>query len=289
MATPGELASFLRARRAELRPALRREELAHLAGVSLAYYTRIEQGRSTAAAEGVIEAIARVLCLTEAERMHLHGIARARPAEPATPVSERVRPSLYRLVAALDGVAAAVLGRSLDVLAWNRLAHALVASHLDFAGPARPAARPNLARLAFLDPHARELYVDWHERTRDVAAYLRARADRYPDDARLTALVGELSIRSRRFGALWASRSVRGSLHGRVRLRHPVVGSLDLVDETLELPELPDQVVLMLAADGSTAEASVRRLEELTARDRPKRASAPGRPGRPSAAAAGAT
>jgi transcriptional regulator with XRE-family HTH domain len=275
MQNGGELGEFLRARRAGIRPSdvglatfdgpgLRCEELAHLAGVSLAYYIRIEQGQSPAAAPGVLDAIARVLTLTEDERVYLHGLARSRPRARASTVAERARPALARLVDALDTVPAAVLGRSMDILAWNRLAHALLAGHLDFASPRRASARPNLARLTFLDPRARDLYVDWHERTRDVVAYLRAQADRRPDDARLSALVGELSIRSGRFGVLWASRPARENPHGRLRLRHPAVGDIDLVHKTLTLTEAPDQLMSILyAAEGSAAELRLRLLAKV--------------------------
>jgi MmyB-like transcription regulator ligand binding domain len=189
---------------------------------------------------------------------------RARRVEIRPTGPERARPGLRRLVGSLDSVPAMVLGRSMDILAWNRLAHALLAGHLDFASPRRAGARPNLARLTFLDRQARELYVDWHGRTRELAAYLRAQADRHPDDARLTALVGELSIRSGRFGALWASHSTSNSLRGRLRLRHPVAGGIDLVNEALTLPEAQDQLVSILyPAVGSDAELRLRLLGEV--------------------------
>jgi len=209
---PTELAEFLSVRRARLTPqdvglegqaprrrvpGLRREELARLAGVSVDYYTRLEQGRSRSASADVLDALAAALQLNDAERQHLHLLAKPQPAQR----KRRTRPqsvdmATLRLLELFDQVwsPAFVLGRRLDVLAHNRLAGALITEFRELPAPLR-----NQARFVFFDPHARELYADWNEVAADTVAMLRLDAGRYPDDEKLSALVGELSIRSVEF------------------------------------------------------------------------------------------
>ena len=97
-----------------------------------------------------------------------------------------------------------MLGPRSEVLAWNRLGHALIAGHYDVAAPGRPEQRPNLTRMLFLDPHTRELYRRWDEEAGRAVASLRLVAGRHRDDRQLIALVGELTLNSREFAALWA-------------------------------------------------------------------------------------
>jgi transcriptional regulator with XRE-family HTH domain len=207
-----DLSEFLRTRRARIKPGdvglstfgrrrvpgLRREELAALAGVSVDYYVRLEQGRDVHPSTGVLDAIARALQLDEAEREHLHRLARRRPARPRKPSPERVRPGVRQVLDALSDAPAFVLGRRMDVLAWNALAAALIC---DF-GRLEPADR-NMVRLTFLDESARELYPDFDRVAFETVGYLRLAAGRYPDDPLLAALVGELAVKSETFRKLW--------------------------------------------------------------------------------------
>ncbi|MEU3878174.1 helix-turn-helix transcriptional regulator, partial [Streptomyces sp. NPDC029704] len=181
-----ELGEFLRSRRARLRPeelglpdyggqrrvpGLRREELARLAGVSVDHYVRLEQGRTLHFSEAVLDAVARALRLSAVEREHLYRLARPwSEADRADgpPPSQQVRPGLRRLLESASDVPAYVVGRNTDVLAWNRLAAALIT---DFG--ALPPRQRNLARLVFLDEGMRSLYADWRGKASDVAAYLR--------------------------------------------------------------------------------------------------------------------
>ncbi|BCY10648.1 helix-turn-helix transcriptional regulator [Actinoplanes sp. L3-i22] len=271
-----ELADFLRTRRARLRPeaagitsygvrrvpGLRREELARLAGVSLIYYTRLEQGQSTNASESVIEALARALALTDDERTHLHDLARPRPGKPPRPARpEFARPGVRQLIAAMRDVPALVLDRRTGVLAWNELGHLLFAGHHDPEAPGRPADRPNLTRLLFLDPHTRELYRDWAEEAGRAVASLRVVAGRHPDDPALTGLVGELVVKSPEFAACWSQHPVKVCGAGAKRLHHPLVGDLTLRFEALHLPEDDGHRLLTYsAAPGSPDEAALRLL-----------------------------
>ncbi|MFF8842622.1 helix-turn-helix transcriptional regulator [Streptomyces sp. NPDC015127] len=268
-----ELSEFLRSRRARLKPedvglpdfgrhrrvpGLRREELAQLAGVSVAYYTRLEQGNGQNVSTEVLDSIARALRLTDAEQAHLTHLAKpkAKKKRAAAGRPQKVRPQLQQLVDAMETVPALFLGRRLDILAWNRMARALLG---DFAAMA-PEER-NMARLVFLDPNARALYVDWECKATEVVSVLRLCAGCYPDDPQLSALVGELSVKSEDFRSLWAAHTVQEKGHGSKRLHHPLVGELTLAYETLRLPDDHDLSLITYHAEpGSRSEESLRLL-----------------------------
>ena len=216
-ASVGDLGEFLRSRRGRITPeevgivsfgarrvpGLRREELAQLAGVSPTYYTRLEQGQSTNASESVIDAVARALRLDEDERAHLHDLARPAPAKRRRARRPETAPAgAVQLIHAMADVPAVVMGPRSDVLAWNRLAHSLLAGHHDFEAPRRPADRPNLIRMLFLDPHSRELYSRWDEEAARAVASLGLLAGRYSDDPELARLIGELALNSNEFALL---------------------------------------------------------------------------------------
>ncbi|MET9428808.1 helix-turn-helix transcriptional regulator [Streptomyces sp. NPDC003036] len=267
-----ELSEFLRSRRARLKPqdvglpdfgrarrvpGLRREELAQLAGVSVAYYTSIEQGKGANVSTEVLDAIARALRLTDAEHAHLTRLAGPTAKKKRTAASrpQRVRPEVRHLLDAMDGVPAFLLGRRLDILGWNRMARALLG---DFA--ALPDEERNMARLVFLDPNARDLYVDWESKATEVVSVLRLCAGCYPDDPKLSALVGELSVKSGEFRALWAAHTVQEKGHGVKRLHHPLVGELTLSYETLKLPGDQDLSLVTYTAEPGSASADALRL-----------------------------
>lgn len=255
-----QLGAFLKTRRSQLRPedvgvptygdrrrvlGLRREELALLAGVSASYYTRLEQGNSLSASPEVLDAIARALRLDESERRHLHDLAHADRYRPRgrRPAPERVSAATEQLLDALADVPAVVLGRRSDLLAWNRLGHALFAGHLDADAPRTAAQRPNMAKLVFLDGHTRELYADWPSKARAVVGNLRLAAGRHPEDAVLHGLVGELSAKSDEFAAMWADHRVKACTVAAYEMRHPLVGTLTAVQQTLSTGSGPSVVV----------------------------------------------
>lgn len=270
-----ELSEFLRSRRARLRPqdvglpdhggrrrvpGLRREELAQLAGVSVAYYIRLEQGRGRNVSTAVLDALANALRLTPAERDHLTHLVRpvSRRLRPAGR-TQGIRPAVQELLDAMEGVPAYVVGRRLDILGWNRPARALLG---DFA--ALPRRQRNLAWQVFLDPAARELYENWAAKAADVVGFLRRDAGRAPDDPDLAALIGELSVKSTEFRTLWAAHDVQDKGFGVKVLRHPVVGRLTLAYETLALPADADQQMVTYHAEpGSPSDAALRSLLAL--------------------------
>ncbi|MEU1332168.1 helix-turn-helix transcriptional regulator [Streptomyces sp. NPDC005865] len=264
-----EIREFLSSRRARITPeraglpaygrnrrvkGLRREEVALLAGVSVDYYVRLERGSLAGASDGVLEALASALQLDEAERDHLFHLARQSGA-PGAPRRRKpavaVRSSLQQVLDAISDAPAWIADGRYDVLAMNQLARALYSPML--ADPRRPA---NTARFVYLNPEvAGEFFVDHDRITGDVAAKLRMEAGRNPHDEGLIALVGELSTRSELFRQRWASRDVRLHRSGRKRLRHPVVGRLDLDVESLELPAEPGLHLIVYTAPAGTPTA----------------------------------
>ncbi|TXS42174.1 XRE family transcriptional regulator [Streptomyces sp. uw30] len=277
-----QLGDFLQTRRGQLRPedvgvptygerrrvpGLRREELALLAGVSASYYTRLEQGQSLSASPEVLDAIAGALRLDESERRYLHDLARVdrQRSRGRRPAPERVTRATRQLLDVLADVPAIVLGRRSDVLAWNRLGHALFAGHLDPDGPDLPARRPNMARLVFLDCHTRDLYTDWPGKARAVVGNLRLVAAQHPHDAALHALLGELSANSAEFAAMWADHRVKACTVAAYEMRHPLVGPLTVIQQTLSNGSGPSVVVATTEA-GSPSRAALALLTQATGR-----------------------
>ncbi|MEU1957211.1 helix-turn-helix transcriptional regulator [Nocardia rhamnosiphila] len=272
-------ADFLRAARARLSPdqvgiadagrrrvaGLRREELAMLAGVSVDYYTRLEQGRSKSASPEVLDALADALRLDDAERAHLHTIARPAPARRRRAVRpQRLHPATRTLLDTLETALrpAFVLGRRLDVLGQNRLAALLVA---DFDRV--PETERNQARFVFLDPHARELYVDWEQVAADTAAMLRMDAGRHPEDPGLARLIGDLSIRSPEFRRLWARNRVHERSVGAKRYHHPLVGDVTITYQALSPGDDPEQTLFVY--DTEPGSGSAHALQLLAAQSSP--------------------
>jgi transcriptional regulator with XRE-family HTH domain len=262
-----EIREFLTSRRAKLKvsdvglpdygprrvPGLRREEVAVLAGVSVPYYTRLERGDLTGASDSVLDALARALRLDDAERAHLFDLARA--AQPIgrpprrRPAKHRIRPSVQQLLDAMTGAAAHIGNDRLDILGANALGRALYLEMFDGQE------RPNAARFVFLDPRARDFYLDWDRIARDVVATLRSAAGRNPYDRDLTDLVGELSTRSEEFRQHWARHDVRFHTSGVKHFHHAQVGDLQLNYERLEVVFDTGLTIFSYTADPDTRSA----------------------------------
>lgn len=268
-----ELGEFLRARRAQLTPegagitsygarrvpGLRREELAQLAGVSATYYTRLEQGQSTNASESVIDSIGRALNLNDDEKVHLHDLARPAKAKRRAPGKpDQATPGTIRLLNAMANVPTVIMGRRNEVLAWNPLGHLLVAGHTDLDAPSRPFDRPNLTQMLFLDPHTKDLYRNWRDEASLAVASLRFIAAQHQDDTELTQLIGELTLKSPDFAAMWTKHPVQQCVSGVKRFHHPEVGDFDLSFEVLHLPGASGHRMMTHAAEpGSTHAAAL--------------------------------
>ncbi len=256
-----ELGAFLKECRAQLSPrtvglpesgtprrvpGLRREEVADLVGISTHAYARLEQGRAPVP-RTVLATLARVLHLSDHQRDHLFELAAGGACTSRRQPTQKVHPQLRRLLDELATSPALVIGRHLDILAWNPLAAAVLT---DFDKV--PAKKRNYARLMFTDPALRELCLDWRTNARTCVTQLRLEAARHPGDPELVALVGELSVADAHFRQWWAGRQMNGLRMGTKRLRHPVVGDLTLDWDSLTCAADPAQKLLIATAEPGT-------------------------------------
>jgi transcriptional regulator with XRE-family HTH domain len=232
---------------------LRREEVAQLAGVSTAYYTRMERGNLRGVSDSVLRSVARTLRMDEAETEHLYNLTRAASDGPKTTRARSLPRLSRRVVQLLDSmpdVPAIALGNLGDVVGANALGRGLF-PHL-FPDNAHPL---NHTRYLFLDDRAREFYVDWEGSARHTVSVLRLIAGRDPADRALMALVGELATHSSEFRTWWAGHTVNVHTAGTKAIRHPVVGELVLAFETLSLASTPDVRLVTYLADPGTPSA----------------------------------
>ena len=245
-------------------PGLRREEVASLAGVSIAWYTKLERGDASGVSETVLEALARALQLDEAERAHLFDLARAQnmTARPRRRRRSRqqLRPGVQRLLDLITAPAMVRNGR-MDILRADQLGRALYSEM--FANARTPV---NSARFTFLDPRATTFFVDWDHAADDSVAVLRGEAGRHPYDRGLSDLVGELSTQSEDFRTRWARHDVRYHDTGKKRFHHPVVGDLELAFEVMTLVANPELTMFAFTAEpGSRSDETLNLLASWTA------------------------
>jgi transcriptional regulator with XRE-family HTH domain len=276
-ANRGELAAFLRNRRARVQPAdvgleagprrrtpgLRRQEVAQLAGMSVDYYIRLEQGRGPRPSRQMLTAISRALALSDDERAYLHLLAGEPPGLPPGPARE-VRPSVLRLLERLEDTPALVCDAKYDVLAWNPMAAALLG---DFS--ALPEPERNVVWRFFTDPRARERHdpADAARFARESVADLRAAAARYPDDPGMRRLLDRLLAASSEFRTLWSSHDVTARRSAHKRLRHPTMGWLDLDCDALHDPDDDHWIVLYTAQPGTPTHEALQLLKVIGTQD----------------------
>jgi transcriptional regulator with XRE-family HTH domain len=234
---------------------LRREEVAQLAGVSVDYVVRLEQGRGPHPSPQVLAALARALRMDDDARDELFHLAGAAPPLPGT-VDEHVRPSVQRLLDRLDDLPTMVLSARGDILAWNALASALLGDWSQV-----PRRQRNIIWQRFLgtpDPARSQVAMGDDEREATAAqsvATLRATAARYPRDPSVQALVAELRRDSPRFDELWrAGGSSTSWPFRRKSIEHPSLGLITLDCDALHVPEA-DQTVVVYSAEPGTPDA----------------------------------
>ncbi|MGW6907947.1 helix-turn-helix domain-containing protein [Streptomyces sp. NPDC054940] len=254
-----ELGQFLKARRAELSPrtvglpetdrrrrvaGLRRDEVAVLTAISTDYYTRLEQGRMAPSAS-VLAELVRVLHLSDDQRDHLFELAGKEAGRARRRAPQKAHPRLRTVLNELSVAPGVILGRHLDILAWNPMAAALFGT--DFAKV--PQQQRNYVRQLFTDPAMRTLYADWEDSARNAVAVLRQQAAACPDDRRLAALVGELSVQDDQFREWWGGRHVVPRTGGTKVFNHPVAGELTLAWDALACVADPDQQLIVWSAE----------------------------------------
>lgn len=228
-------------------PGLRREEVALLAGVSTDYYARLEQGRNLSPSSQVIDALINALKLDSAGQSYLRALVAPMPRSRTRPKVQRVRPGLHQLLDSFTLQPALILGHRTDILASNALARALFADFEEM-----PAKHRNYVRWMLLDEDARALFRDWEEQARNAVEALRLDAAMMSDDRSLQELIGELSLASADFRSWWSGRQVHQRTYGTKRLRHPLVGDLDVQFEAFGLSEDSSQVLYIYTAEPGT-------------------------------------
>jgi transcriptional regulator with XRE-family HTH domain len=245
-----QLGELLRSRRERLQPedvalppgprrrvrGLRREEVAQLAAISPTYYALLEQGREVHPSPQVLDALARALRLSAAERTHLHELAHDVVPRDTPACAEILALAVADLVDLLDPHPTYVTGRCWDVLAANRAARALWTDW-----PALPPAERNMLVWTFGNPAAREVFVDWEPEARALLARFRFAAARYPDDPQFQDLIDRLHALSHEVREWWPAHEVAPLTSGTKRLRHPTLGELELEHVVLQVADEPEQ------------------------------------------------
>ncbi|KIR61369.1 MULTISPECIES: helix-turn-helix transcriptional regulator [Micromonospora] len=259
-----QLADFLRRRREAIRPAeagiadgprrrtagLRREEVAMLAGMSVDYVVRLEQGRSSQPSTQLLGALARALRLTDDERSHLFHLAGHQPP-PADGIARLARAGLVRLLDLVGDTPAMVLSDLGEILAQNRMSILLSGDHTGLTGDRR-----YVAYRYFTDPAVRDLHGpdEWQRHARQQVADLRAVAGRRAGDPAVTGLIERLRAASDDFRRLWAEHEVAVRRADRKTFLHPRVGRVTMDCETLVTPDLGQQLLVLTPADAGDRE-----------------------------------
>ena len=246
MGTPkNELGNLLRSRRRALSPVeigvtdtsrrktpgLRREEVAELAGISVDWYTRLEQGRDVTPSPGTLAALARALRLNAAETEHMKSLSlRAQPLR----FERETVPDTVRVVLAQLNVPAYVTGRRWDILAWNEQAVELLTDFSKYEEEER-----NILHYMLTDAEVRALFADWEQEARRMISQFRAMYDAFSDDPAFARLVRTLTERSPEFRVWWQAHEVRPPSAGEKRLRHPRLGNIAVEYVTFQASQDP--------------------------------------------------
>jgi transcriptional regulator with XRE-family HTH domain len=246
--TDNLLGTYLKDRRARLDPAalgfpvgrrrtpgLRREEVAQRSNISPTWYTWLEQGRGGAPSADVLNRIAAALMLTDIEREHLFLLGLGRPPEVRYKAAEGVTPRLQRLLDALEVSPALIKTATWEVVAWNRAAAAVLTDY-----GALPAGQRNILRLIFGNLRVRAAQHDWESMARFVVGAFRADVARAGAVSEVGQLVDELCRLSPEFEALWRDNDVHAYGEGAKRLRHPILGPIELEYSAFAVDGRPD-------------------------------------------------
>jgi len=233
-------------------PGLRREDLADLAGLSVDYVVRLEQGRATTPSAQVVAALARALQLSTDERDHLYRLAGLQP--PATGIiGEHVPPGLQRILARLGDTPAAVFAADWQLVSWNAGWSALLGDPTGI-----PVKDRNLVRSRFVSGTECHPLAGWpvisgdpEATDRAVVADLRRATGRYPADPRLSGLIREMLQTSPRFAELWHEGSVAGHAEDRKTIHHPAVGPITVDCDVLASTDSDHKIVIYTTTPGT--------------------------------------
>jgi transcriptional regulator with XRE-family HTH domain len=238
-------------------PGLRREEVAMVAGVSVDYYTRLEQGRERHPSPSVLDALARVFAWSADERAHAFRLAGTAMPPRVSKSRDVVDAGLLQLLEDWPMNPAVVVNQTLDVLACNTIAKVLFTGMEPF---------DNMVERIFLDAGARSLYPEWADVAEAAVATLRLAEGFTPRDARLLELADDLRSASPEFAALWSGGRVRGKTSEAKRFRHPQAGIVELTYQAFDVRSAPSQQLIVYRAEPDSPSAeSLRLLGSLAA------------------------
>jgi transcriptional regulator with XRE-family HTH domain len=240
-------------------PGLRREELAQLAGLSVDYIVRLEQGRSDSPSAQVLTALARALRLSDAERNHLFVLAGEVEPSPGR-LSAYIPPGVQRIVDQLDGAPLCVCDAAWTIITWNPLFAAMIGDPSEWRGRDR-----NIIYRHFVSPGDRVVQTPEQQRDFRIAMVtdLRASLARYPHDAELRALIDELRARDEEFVRLWDQPIVGFHRSERKTIRHPEVGEFTIDCDVLAVPGSDLRMVVYTAAPNTEAAEKLRLLSVI--------------------------
>lgn len=255
-----ELSNFLRTRRARISavdvglpaavrrrtPGLRREEVAQLAGMSVTWYTWLEQARPISVSAEMLDNLARVLRLGGIERVQLFQLALREPVLDSQPKALRISPLLKQMLDQMEELPAFILGPRWDVVGWNLAAGAF------FGFPSIAAAERNMVWLLFTDSALRSLIVDWPTRARDILARFRVNYGRHAGNKHFVQLVERLKSVSSEFGEWWPRHDVLPQTEGLKRYNHPLVGRLQLQHVSFSVMDDPELTLTIMAPARTT-------------------------------------
>ncbi|WP_323747090.1 helix-turn-helix domain-containing protein [Catenulispora pinisilvae] len=240
-------------------PGLRREDLAELAGVSVDYVVRLEQGRSTSPSAQVAAALARALQLTLAERDHLFRLAGLQPPGGGL-ISDHVPPGMQRVLGHLGDSPAAVFAADWRLVWWNRSWAGLMGSPLEI-----PVEERSLLRSRFPVADGGPLLAAWpvvstqpEVTDRAMVADLRRASTRYPDDPRLAEAIRRTLAGNERFAKLWHEGAVGGHAEDHKTIRHPAIGDITVDCDVLVDTDTDLKIVVYTALPGSEDETKLR-------------------------------
>ena len=225
-------------------PGLRREELAALAGVTVSWLAKLEQGHAHAVSSEVLASLARVLHLNDAERLHLFTLAGYRvDASDSPPVDPLVTPALRTLLDQLDPNPAYLLDRCWNIVAWNGAEARLFPKLHTIASPP-----PNLLELVFLDPDLARLMVDHAEEEVRLVSQFRLHRNDWPDDPGIDTVLSSLQAASPRFARLWEAKDVSPFITTRRVFDHPTTGRVEFDHHRLAVLDQPGMQLVVYTA-----------------------------------------
>ncbi|MFH8527523.1 helix-turn-helix transcriptional regulator [Streptomyces tendae] len=262
-----ELARVIKAARARIAPedvglpagtrrrvaGLRREEVAQLAGLSVEYVVRLEQGRGPQPSDQVLTALTRALRLERDECEQVFRLAGSSPPLPGR-IEMSIRPSVLRLLERLRDLPALVLSAKGDVLAQNSMACALLGDFMRW-----PTEERNIVWQRFLGSGVTHVSSPEEVETtaQQYVGWLRTARSRYPDDPDLRSLIENLLNRSEQFWSMWEEGRSTTSRSMRKTIEHPDLGTLSLDCDTLLLPDTEQTMIVFSAAPNSPGEAAL--------------------------------